>query len=299
MDRQTDTNPLAGDLAAVRDHSRIWRENRYVYPVISRRSRGLSIGINLSPTKECSFRCVYCQVDRTTPPGEKVELATLIRELHAMLALVAEGELWSDPRFAATPREFRRLRDIAMSGDGEPTACRGFADIVQVAADARAFHKLKDTKIVVISNATRFHTQRFRNAVPILQGSNGEVWAKLDAGSPGHFARCNRTAVPFKKVLANIEWLAGQMPVVIQTCLFRMDGEDPSDVEIELYAARLRHILDTGGHLKSVQLYTIARPPAEGNVTALPDGNLGAIAAKVRDSLEGVRVDLFTGTDAR
>lgn len=33
------------------EHPRHWRENRYVYPVISRRSRGLSIGVNLNPDK--------------------------------------------------------------------------------------------------------------------------------------------------------------------------------------------------------------------------------------------------------
>src|ERR1041384_5902109 len=49
-------------------HSRSWRENRYVYPVVSRRSKGLSIGVNLNPDKVCNFDCIYCCVDRKTPP---------------------------------------------------------------------------------------------------------------------------------------------------------------------------------------------------------------------------------------
>ncbi len=48
-------------------HSRSWQSNRYVYPVISRRSKGLSIGVNLNPDKVCNFDCVYCCVDRTHP----------------------------------------------------------------------------------------------------------------------------------------------------------------------------------------------------------------------------------------
>ena len=36
---------------AVRDHARTYQDFTYVYPVISRRSRGLSIGVNLNPDK--------------------------------------------------------------------------------------------------------------------------------------------------------------------------------------------------------------------------------------------------------
>ena len=50
-----------------RDHSRLFEQNLYVYPVLSRRSRGISVGINLNPDKVCNFDCVYCQVDRRTP----------------------------------------------------------------------------------------------------------------------------------------------------------------------------------------------------------------------------------------
>src|SRR4051812_50014357 len=48
-------------------HSRTWRDNRYVYPVVSRRSKGISIGVNLNPDKVCNFDCIYCSVDRSSP----------------------------------------------------------------------------------------------------------------------------------------------------------------------------------------------------------------------------------------
>ena len=35
------------------------------YPVVSRRSKGISIGVNLNPDRVCNFDCIYCQVDRT------------------------------------------------------------------------------------------------------------------------------------------------------------------------------------------------------------------------------------------
>ena len=47
---------------------RAWRTFDYCYPVISRRSKGVSLGVNLNPNKVCNFDCVYCEVDRITPP---------------------------------------------------------------------------------------------------------------------------------------------------------------------------------------------------------------------------------------
>src|SRR5437764_15166689 len=101
-------------------HSRSWRDNRYVYPVISRRSKGVSIGVNLNPDKVCNFDCIYCQVDRKTPPIVRdVDVPRLVDELRDMLQVVQSGELFDNERFRNTPEHLRRLNDIAFSGDGE------------------------------------------------------------------------------------------------------------------------------------------------------------------------------------
>src|SRR5690349_20307833 len=114
-------------LSVHQDHRRQFADNRYVYAVVSRRSKGVSVGINLNPDKICNFDCVYCQVDRTTPggPGE-VELPVLLAELEAVLDAVASGRLFEEERFRTTPETQRRLNDIAFSGDGEPTTCPTF-----------------------------------------------------------------------------------------------------------------------------------------------------------------------------
>ena len=52
---------------AYQRHERRWADNLYVYAVVSRRSHGVSVGINLNPGKECNFDCIYCQVDRSVP----------------------------------------------------------------------------------------------------------------------------------------------------------------------------------------------------------------------------------------
>src|SRR5215468_1463371 len=122
-------------LEAYRSHERRWEENRYVYAVVSRRSGGVSIGINLNPDKACNFDCIYCQVDRTTPPAvREVELPRLAEELDAVLTAERDGTLYDAPPFAALPAGRRGVRDIAFSGDGEPTTYPRFEEAVTIAA---------------------------------------------------------------------------------------------------------------------------------------------------------------------
>src|SRR4051812_23872056 len=56
--------------------------NRFVYAVISQRSHGLSIGINLNPDKCCNFDCAYCEVNREVPGRDsRVDVDVLAAEL--------------------------------------------------------------------------------------------------------------------------------------------------------------------------------------------------------------------------
>ncbi|HET7854477.1 MAG TPA: radical SAM protein, partial [Candidatus Methylomirabilis sp.] len=92
----------------IHDHPRQLDENRYVYAVLSRRSGGVSIGINLNPDKVCNFDCIYCQVDRTTPGRyRRVDLGILEQELRDILAKARSGALFEHPPFSAIPAPLR------------------------------------------------------------------------------------------------------------------------------------------------------------------------------------------------
>src|ERR1700681_1105897 len=106
-------------------HERTFEHFRFVYPVLSRRSGGISIGVNLNPDKVCNFDCIYCQVDRPRQSETTfVEMPALLAELDAMLGLAASGKFFATEKFATVPERLRRLNDIAFSGDGEPTTYR-------------------------------------------------------------------------------------------------------------------------------------------------------------------------------
>jgi len=100
-------------------HERLFLDNRFVYPVISRRAGALSIGLNLNPDKVCNFDCIYCQVDRIVQGQTRfVELDRLLQELDQTLDLVVSGRLYETERFQDVPHTLRRLNVFAFSGDG-------------------------------------------------------------------------------------------------------------------------------------------------------------------------------------
>lgn len=275
-------------------HSRNWRENRYVYPVISRRSRGLSIGVNLNPDKVCNFDCIYCCVDRKVPPAVRtIDMAVLEQELDHMLRLSQTGEVFAHPPLDQTPPPLRVLRDIAFSGDGEPTSAQEFPDACRLAVRLLDSRGLRDVKIVTITNATLLHRPAVREAMAFLDRYNGEIWAKLDAGTERYYRLVERTSIPLQRVLDNILAAGRIRPIVIQSLFMRVHGAGPDAAEIDAYVGRLRELLAGGCQIRLVQVYTIARETAEAYVAPLADGRLDAIAAKVRAA--GLAVETFYG----
>jgi wyosine [tRNA(Phe)-imidazoG37] synthetase (radical SAM superfamily) len=264
-------------------HPRSWHDNRFVYPVLSRRSQGISIGVNLNPDKVCNFDCIYCQVDRRSEAETKfVETDQLLAEIDHMLSLVASGALFDDEAFKAVPPERRRLNDIAFSGDGEPTTYRNFDEIIAAVADLKRRHSLPSVKLVLITNASMFHRPAVERGLAILDENNGEIWAKLEAGTDEYYQLVERTKVPLRRVLDNIALAARVRPIVIQSLFMRISGAAPPATEITAFCDRLAEIVAAGGQLKLVQIYTVARPPAESFVTPLSEPELEVIASRVR-----------------
>src|SRR3569832_161632 len=104
--------PVDPALALFKRHPRSFDDNRFVYPVVSRRSGGVSIGVNLNPDKICNFDCIYCQVDRVRESQVRfVGQEQLLTELDRMLSLVTSSKLFEHPRFRDTPQRLRRLND--------------------------------------------------------------------------------------------------------------------------------------------------------------------------------------------
>ena len=288
--------------AAVRSvyghHPRRWQDFHYVYPVVSRRSGGLSIGINLNIDKACNFDCIYCCVDRSVPPirGD-VDLEQVTAELDRMLELAVSGEIWEDEAFRNVPASLRRVNDIAFSGDGEPTAYPGFDEACARVIDRKKGHDLDGVKIVVITNATLLDRPGVRRALERLDKHGGEVWAKLDAGSEGYYQLVDQTRFPFQKVLDNILACGQQRKIVIQSLFMRVHSQPLPDDEYVAYLDRLEELLQSGCQIQLVQLYTTARRVAQPYVSPLSHRELDDLKTRLRQKFPALPVQVYYGVE--
>jgi wyosine [tRNA(Phe)-imidazoG37] synthetase (radical SAM superfamily) len=266
--------------------------NRFVYAVISARAHGLSLGVNLCPDKLCNFNCLYCEVDRRTPPREtKLDVNAMAGELHKTLTLVLAGKLHERPWYSGLSRELFELRHVALSGDGEPTLAPNFAEAVEAIVHIRALGEFPFFKMVLITNATGLDRTQVLAGLKYFTKSD-EIWAKLDGGTPAYFNRVDRSNVPLEKVLANILLVARQRPVTIQSLFASINGEEPAAAEIEEYAHRLKELKAAGADIPLVQIYSATRPMFHAECGHLPLKTLSHIAQTVRH-VAGLKAEVF------
>jgi wyosine [tRNA(Phe)-imidazoG37] synthetase (radical SAM superfamily) len=270
-------------------HPRVRGKNRYVYAVRARRSHGISVGINLDPQKTCNFDCVYCEViDRreiakgTGRPA--IAIDDVARELAEELAsrTRAAGSSAADP-----------VRDIAFAGDGEPSTFRGFLPLARTLFDVRDAAGFGDVPFVLITNGSGLARDEMREAHDLFASRGGRFWIKLDAGTEGFYKAIARSAIPFDRILANLTAAAKRHPVVVQSMFLRLRGEPPPREEIAAWASRLAAVVDAGGRLALVQVYTVARETMEPGVTPLTKAELEDIAGAARSAVPDVPVETF------
>jgi len=270
-------------------HDRDVARLTYVYPVVSRRAKGVSIGVNLNPNNACNFRCVYCQVpDLQFGKAPEIDLALLERELDGFLDWVVEGDFME----TSVPEESRRLNDVAFSGNGEPTSAERFDEIVTLVGQVLDKHRLTGKiDVVLITNGSLVHQETVQRGLAQLKQLGGQVWFKLDSATEAGQARINDYKGGLDRVRENLRLAASLCPTWIQTCAFEMDGAPPSEEEQAAYVELLRWTRAEGLPLEGVLLYGIAReshqPEAE-RLGRLPEAWLEAYAERLR--AEGLEV---------
>ena len=284
---------IKSNWAAVQDHTRHFSDFTFVYPVISRRSQGLSIGVNLNPDKVCNFDCIYCEVDRRIPGAvTEVDLRQMQDELTAMVRFAKDGGLAKEPKFDEVPWLTREVKDIAFSGDGEPTMIHNFAECVETVVEVQQAEGLDETKIVLITDAAGLDKTDVKRGVKIMDAHHGEIWGKLDAGTEGYYREVNRSNVKFDRILSNLLETSRERPIIIQSLFLKVHGEVMPTVELEAYSGRLNDLTESGGQISEVHLYTVARPTPEAFATKLELAELETMAATVREQT-GLTVAVF------
>lgn len=269
----------------VEDHNRDVSGMRYVYPVVSRRAGGVSIGINLNVNNACNWRCVYCQVpDLKRGSPTPIDMTLLEQELRRFLDYALHGDFMT--RYVAEGD--RQLQDIAFSGNGEPTSAKEFPDILimleKILLDFNLLGKAQahPIKVRLISNGSLMDKATVLASLKHLARLNGEVWFKLDGGTQAGIARINDVNIKPEAHLQRLRNCVAVCPTFVQTCLFAMDGEPPSEEDTEAYLGLLDQVKSD---LQGVHLYGYARPSYQveaPRISRLPHEKLEAMAKRIR-----------------
>lgn len=246
---------MPGHTLTIENHSRDSAGMHYVYPVVSRRAGGVSIGINLNPNNACNWRCIYCQVPGLTRGGPPaLDLALLERELDRFLGWAIDGD------FMAThvPESARRLVDLAFSGNGEPTSAVEFDAAVELVHRSLLARGLGGRLPVrLITNGSLLDRKYVQAGIARIGRGNGEVWFKVDAATNSGLMRTNGSRMRPESVKKRLSRCTELAATWVQTCLFTLDGRPPDEAELQSYIQLLEALAP---RLAGVHLYGLARP---------------------------------------
>ena len=244
-------------------------------PVKSRRL-GISLGINLLPTKRkvCTFDCIYCEcgLNEDNKVIDHLPKRAIIMET---LAIKIE-ELLKDGVIPDV---------ITFAGNGEPTIHPDFEEIINDTIEIR--NKLiPNAKIAVLTNSTQLNKPHIFRALkridnPIL---------KLDAGNNDMVQRLDKPFTKFsfdETIKLLIEFGSNS---IIQTMFLcgTVNGEpidNSTDSEVEQWLEILKKI-----NPKEVMIYTIDRATPIKTVHKIGITRLNEIRDKV--SLLGFKVQV-------
>jgi wyosine [tRNA(Phe)-imidazoG37] synthetase (radical SAM superfamily) len=267
------------------NHDRDSAGMTYIYPVVSRRAQGVSVGVNLNPNNACNWACIYCQVpnlSRGSAPA--VDLSRLEAELRDMLAAILQGDFMQ----TRVPEGARRLNDIALSGNGEPTSAKEFPQVIDLIGRVMATFALAGKiKLVLITNGSLIDRPRVQEGLKKMAALNGETWFKLDSATATGLRRINQTRTLPEKHFERLKVAASLCPTWIQTCAFALDGAPPSQSEQDAYLAIIRRIKQERVPIQGVLLYGLARPslqPDAPRLAKLPAGWMENWAEAIRNA---------------
>ena len=264
---------------SIHDHSRELSGLKYIYSVISRRAGGLSIGINLNVNNACNWQCIYCEIPNLTrgsPPP--IELNVLENELRLFLHDIIHGDYME--RNVAI--EDRHLKDIAFSGNGEPTSAAEFPQVILIVKKIlQEFDLLHKIKIRLITNGSLMHEASVLKSIEMLEEINGEVWFKVDAATEETIKTVNQINLKPNQILERLLNTANICPTFVQTCIFMINGKSPDDKDIDAYIELINKAKKI---IKGVHLYGLARPslqPRAGDLGRISEDELKNIAKKL------------------
>ena len=210
------------------------RKNEHIFGPVPSRRLGRSLGIDLVPSKTCTYDCLYCQVGRTT------EKTTARKSWMPVDEIIAElkNKLLTKPDF------------ITLSGSGEPTLYSDCGLLIE------KIKQITDVPVAVITNGSLLFMPQVREdlkradvVMPTLVAGDEETFKKINRPTPEiTFDKMLQGLIDFRREFTGKYWLE----------VFIIAGLNDSDEQIDKIAKCIDKIRPD-----KVQINTVTRPPAE------------------------------------
>ena len=257
----------------------------YTYGPFQSRRLGLSLGVDILPKfKLCTYNCVYCEIgstDKLVSPDYRIKAPPSInfrKELKDILKYVPH------------------LNSITFGYNGEPSLNRNLLDFLKITLEVREKIKWTDRKpiITLFTNSSTLYLDKIRQEVKQFE----LVLAKLDAATPEDFQRSNnphRETPKIDTIIESLVKLKKEMPkshkLAIQSLIYNSYREDfianSNDINITNLAKAIKKIKPN-----SVQIYSIARIPANYYVFSIDKEKKKEIVDKIKDIVSDDNVEI-------
>ena len=209
----------------------------YVFGPIASRRLGISLGVDLVPSKTCPLDCVYCEAGKTTDltmeRREYVPVDKVLEELDAVLS------------------KHPKLDYVTFSGSGEPTLNSRIGDVVKFVKK-----NYPEYPICLLTNAMLFGDEQLLKeiaevdlVVPSLDGSNAEEFEKINRPVK---------SFDFDRFVADLERFTKNTKSKVDLELFIVPGVNDSDASISRFVELIKRL-----RVDLVQLNTLDRPGVE------------------------------------
>jgi len=260
---------------------------QYTYGPFQSRRLGLSLGINVLPNyKLCTFNCVYCEIGNTktnnlVSPEYRVNLPptpNFRKELISILIHVPH------------------LNSITFGYNGEPTLNNHLLDYLKISSVVR--DKLNWVKkkpiLTLFTNSSTLYIDEIRERVKQFE----YILAKLDIAVDDDLIRTHRPhkdCPNINTIINSLVKLREELPkthkLVIQSLLYNSYREDFTPNFNPVNIDRLAHAIK---RIKPdiVQIYSIARIPAEYFVYAIDDNEKKEIVRDIQDIVRNDKIEV-------
>jgi len=250
-----------------------------LYFARSRRSGGISLGVNLFPDgKKCQFDCPYCEIF-PFDTGEPFSLARMETNLRRALL--------------RAKRDKQAPADICFSGCGEPTLSPFFPEALLLAARIRD-EDAPGVPLRLITNGAGLLDPAI---FALLRDCSGggialDAWIKVDSGASEWAGKINASAIKRELIAEKLSEFAALAPFKTQTMICAIDGSSPEDAERLAWESFLLDLARAGGaNYREAQIYGKSRPaPLDPRASTLPDDFVLGRAKALRDALASLRL---------